>query len=127
MTSQSDYDRLLPFRSDLFPSFMSDQEKAAERIAVAIERCAGSGLDAIVDIGCGTGEILASVKRRWEARGGRPIRCIGVDCAEQEVSLSSMANLSVERAADFFRQLITSSVLRRVRRSLATFFTSSRS
>jgi SAM-dependent methyltransferase len=84
MNSDNDYSKLLQYRDDLFPDFFPDQEKAAGEIAATIKEDVNKGaITTIIDLGCGTGEILASLSKRFAS-----VTCIGVDICAKEIELA---------------------------------------
>jgi len=90
--SETDYARLLPFRDALFPTFKTDQAIAASAIASSVLECVSNGgVTTVVDVGCGTGEILDTVRQHLVSKWGVDVTCVGVDCCSEEIGLAKEA------------------------------------
>lgn len=110
MSAESDYSRLLPIRDEVFPTFDTDQQVAASAIASIIApHIEKHGITAIVDLGCGTGEVLKGVRERIVAPTGRQIRSIGIDCCAAEISIARRScagcEFVVQGAEEYVRHL----------------------
>jgi hypothetical protein len=110
MDIDSDYAQLLPIRGDIFPTFAEDQEAAARAIFAGIARHVGKRkVEAIIELGCGTAEILDSIRRQLVASGGSQVRSVGVDCCSAEIALARKMRIECEfideRAEEFVRSL----------------------
>jgi len=89
---KDDYAKLLEFREALFPEFRADQVAAAEFIADLIHGEVHRGtINTMVDVGCGTGEILNCLKTKLQ-KDNHIIRCIGIDCSEGEIRQAERSN-----------------------------------
>jgi SAM-dependent methyltransferase len=86
----SDYAELLSIRSSLYPNFNHDQTATAEMLFAQIEDMLKAGsITSIVDLGCGTGEIIDRLRHLITTRVcDRRVRCIGIDCCKAEIDLA---------------------------------------
>lgn len=104
--SEADYSRLLPIRDAVFPTFDADQKSAADAIVTALApMLEGQRPEALIELGCGTAEILASVRDRLESGGLGPSTAIGVDCCAAEIALAKKSRIGcdfVEQRAESF-------------------------
>lgn len=111
-SNQSDYARLLPIRPEVFPNFNADQDVAASTIVRAVaHHLLNQPIDAIIDLGCGTGEILHTMRQQLLTLGSSAIRCVGVDCCAAELDVARKlwsACEFVEQTAEDFMSSIAS-------------------
>ena len=85
---KDDYAKLLTFRAELFPRFAQHQEIAAETILSLIDPMIRSQtVSTILDVGCGTGEILKSLATALSARAPR-VQYVGIDHCRAEIDLA---------------------------------------
>jgi hypothetical protein len=103
---ESNYSRLLPIRNDVFPTFDDDQESAACQIFAAVAgHLDEQKITDIVELGCGTAEILDGLRAKIEAMALHEVSCFGVDSCAEEIAIAKRlrpgCEFFEERAEDF--------------------------
>jgi len=115
MTDEFDYSRLLPIREAVFPTFDTDQKAAATVIAAELApKMEGCKAGAIIELGCGTAEILTSVRNELESAGLGPSKTVGVDCCAAEIAIARNSRVGCDfieqRAESFMRSVARAEV-----------------
>lgn len=91
----SDYSALMRVRHMIFPTFDVDQKQAAREICEGVKaEIHARNIDCVIELGCGTAEVLDGVRRNVEESEHRAIKAIGVDCCGKEIEI---ANATYER------------------------------
>jgi hypothetical protein len=97
----SDYSLLLPIRNVVFPAFDGNQKRAASAIvACVLQSRAARHINCVMELGCGTAEILDSVHTQLVSACGREMKCVGVDCCAAEIAIAR----ELRPEYDFFEQ-----------------------
>jgi hypothetical protein len=104
--SESDYSRFLPIRMQVLPTFDEDQESAARAIfAAVIDHLKDKRITEVVDLGCGTAEILDNIRAKMEAMPLADVRYLGIDCCAEEIAIAKelhpQCSFTEQRAEDF--------------------------
>ncbi|GFO81894.1 MAG: hypothetical protein A49_15210 [Methyloceanibacter sp.] len=115
MTQECDYSRLLPIREAVFPTFDADQRAAAKAIAAGLApKLEGCSVEAVIDLGCGTGEILALLRDQLASAGSGQITALGVDCCAAEIAIARNRYVGCEfiesRAEEFMSSIARSGI-----------------
>jgi SAM-dependent methyltransferase len=85
------YEKMFQLRNNLFPHFIDDQKRAAESIYNILHPIINAGkIDRIIDLGCGTGEIIQEMKLLVDSEASVPrtISFIGIDCDNSEIQIA---------------------------------------